>query len=660
MPQSECCHVHPEQDGPAIASDATINDRLFALIIGINEYKNANTRNLKGCVPDSENFCRFLTESLHANPLHIKHLRNTEATREGILSAFETHLIGNQKIQQDDAIIFYFAGHGSEEFIGESWLTGNKMESICPHDIGTEVRGIPDRTFDCLMRQLASLKGDNITAIFDSCHSGGMGRDSDIENARYLPPPNSPFPQGLDSDIWDKEISNSRAHPTSHVQDPYVPYPSLKSHVLLAACQHDELAYEGSTTVGNRYTGAFTSILLDVLRHPECILAETTYIGLFHTLESPGNKTRLSKQTPYVEGDNKTKILFSTKDTGRYFPVSLSADGKVSAAVGTIHGVDKETLFVIISGNDRFQGLYPSKVMSLSCQFESLHHKTLKDDARAEVTKWNQPHLKVFIHPSRNCRSVSDPNYLAADVAILSLDGSRLELERRDGLLPRYTERFISVVPRDATGASESAIPNTLGHTSAIIIAMTHFNFHLLRQNRSNTVGDKLTVKLERLGDGQRGESGEFTYGPAKGSTITGSAKITDRQNFYCMTLSIRDFSTPLFPYVFAFDALTYEIACFYHPELVKVGPLRTNQVVSIGYGNQGGDPFQFQPNEVTFFKVFVTSKYVDMRSLVQDSPFSEDAALNATGRLPKRFSGIFDGFWESNWIQFYEWLSPR
>lgn len=138
---------------------------MFALIIGINKYQDENIRNLEGCIRDSENICKFLTESLYANPLHIRHLRDWEATRKGILSAFEEHLVNNQEIRQNDAIVFYFAGHGSYEIPEENHLTGNKMETICPYDDRKGVRGIPDRTFASLMRRLAIRKGNNIVSV---------------------------------------------------------------------------------------------------------------------------------------------------------------------------------------------------------------------------------------------------------------------------------------------------------------------------------------------------------------------------------------------------------------------------------------------------------------------------------------------------------------
>ena len=137
------------------------DDRFFALIIGIDNYQNEEIRKLKGCVNDSENVCLFLTEYLHVNPAHIKHLRDGEATRENILSAFEKHLISNQEIQLNDAIVFYFGGHGS----CAKHPDGNIMQTICPYDYRMGVRAITDQFIASLMRRLANLKGNNIVSV---------------------------------------------------------------------------------------------------------------------------------------------------------------------------------------------------------------------------------------------------------------------------------------------------------------------------------------------------------------------------------------------------------------------------------------------------------------------------------------------------------------
>ncbi|KAF8814454.1 hypothetical protein BYT27DRAFT_7129978 [Phlegmacium glaucopus] len=235
-------------------------------------------------------------------------------------------------------------------------------------------------------------------------------------------------------------------------------------------------------------------------------------------------------------------------------------------------------------------------------------------------------------------------------VAFQSPDGS-MKLERRDELIPRYTESVID---------PQNAVPD-----DAMIAAITRFNFHLLCQSNFNIIGEKLRVKLERLST--PGDNIDISYSPVKnaediftsgellmplteikkGPKVTAAVKLPDLNHLFGFTLSVFDVQTPLFPYVFGFDASTYEIASFYHPDPTKEGPLRANSVVTIGYGTEGGYPIEFQPNEVTFFKIFVTSKYVDLTGLEQESPFF----LQGAGRMPTRPpAAIPCDFWES-WI---------
>ncbi|KZT03692.1 uncharacterized protein LAESUDRAFT_623760, partial [Laetiporus sulphureus 93-53] len=154
---------------------------IFTLLVAIDKYKNHVIPPLTGCMNDGNNFKEFLETTLHVAQTHIKYLVNHEATRESILSAFKEHLIENNAIWAGDAIIFFYAGHGSRVVAPPQWsFKQNFVEIIVPHDQGKTgghtIYGIPDYTFSALMCELALKKGDNITAIFDSCHSGGMAR----------------------------------------------------------------------------------------------------------------------------------------------------------------------------------------------------------------------------------------------------------------------------------------------------------------------------------------------------------------------------------------------------------------------------------------------------------------------------------------------------
>jgi len=180
--------------------------RMFALVIAIDEYKNGKINNLQGCVYDGVD---FLTKMLHVPDSRLVKLTNADATRANILETFDKHLINNPHIDRGDPIVILYAGHGNRMKAPLNWAAENDMiETICPHDEQTHdekekmVHGIPDRTFDGLMRRLAYEKGDNILAIFDCCHSGGVMRGM-IGTPRGLSPKLdlAQIPEDLDEGI---------------------------------------------------------------------------------------------------------------------------------------------------------------------------------------------------------------------------------------------------------------------------------------------------------------------------------------------------------------------------------------------------------------------------------------------------------------------------
>ena len=122
-------------------------------------------------------------------PRNVLVLLNESATRDNIITAFTSHLLNNERIVQDDIILVFYAGHG-DSVEAPGWNTdGRKVETICPYDVtafSEQTRrllevgdahavpptyGIPDRTINALLRQLAKNKGDNIVRPL-KCSSG--------------------------------------------------------------------------------------------------------------------------------------------------------------------------------------------------------------------------------------------------------------------------------------------------------------------------------------------------------------------------------------------------------------------------------------------------------------------------------------------------------
>lgn len=155
---------------------ASTAPRIFALVVAIDEYKSPEFQHLTGCKNDGHRFVRFLTGVLGVPSSQITFLANEEASQGEILRRFDQFLVRNADIRRDDAIVFFFAGHGSQVDAPPGWVTeDNKIETLCPYDVytdgddGEEIWGISDRRMDALMRNLAFEKGDNIVCLSLSC-----------------------------------------------------------------------------------------------------------------------------------------------------------------------------------------------------------------------------------------------------------------------------------------------------------------------------------------------------------------------------------------------------------------------------------------------------------------------------------------------------------
>ncbi|KAJ7511634.1 hypothetical protein B0H11DRAFT_1952352 [Mycena galericulata] len=277
---------------------------IFALIIGIDKYKADEYQfgRLKAAVNDAKLFKKFLTDAHQYGGLQVPlsqivFLENAQATHKGILSKFQSHFLDNEDIPEhgNAAMIFFFAGHGSRiHSDGNRGATDSKVEVICPFDErsrgddGEEVGPIPDYVLAQLLKKLADRKGNNITVVMDACNSGGMARDR--ENLRVRSP-------HIPSYISSPRVEGKAAE--SH----RVWSPSSDSHILLAACGPEDMAYE--TSSHGHFTERLILAFRDAVRK-----GPTTYIDLIEGLPT----FPVRSQIPRCIGLNQHRILFSKNE----------------------------------------------------------------------------------------------------------------------------------------------------------------------------------------------------------------------------------------------------------------------------------------------------------------------------------------------------------
>ncbi len=150
----------------------------LALLVGIDQYSQGNRpiQWLNGCKTDVTLQQELLIHRFKFAPGDIVTLTDQQATRQNILDKFQTHLI--ERAKPGDIVVFHFSGHGSR-LLDPDPLEGKPYNSaFVPFDAGSlnpdgSVNDIMGHTLFLLM---SALKTQNVTAVLDSCYSGGGTR----------------------------------------------------------------------------------------------------------------------------------------------------------------------------------------------------------------------------------------------------------------------------------------------------------------------------------------------------------------------------------------------------------------------------------------------------------------------------------------------------
>lgn len=147
--------------------------RKLAMLVGINQYPVY--RPLKGCLTDVDLQRELLINRFGFSPsdiIEISDTANLKPNRENILQVFQKHLIDQAK--PGDVVVFHYSGHGAEVFDPDPVYDNSVLNgTIVPNDTHPSFGPVPDIMGRTLFLLMNAIKTDNVTAILDSCHSGG-------------------------------------------------------------------------------------------------------------------------------------------------------------------------------------------------------------------------------------------------------------------------------------------------------------------------------------------------------------------------------------------------------------------------------------------------------------------------------------------------------
>ncbi|KAH7337408.1 caspase domain-containing protein [Rhizoctonia solani] len=664
--------------------------RLYGLIIGINNYKEPRIHpNLLGCVGDAKLMLKYFTDK-GVPENNFKCLFDQEATRDGILNAFVNNLINNPSIQPHDPIVIYYAGHGDRMRAPHGWQsTDGVIEMILPHDASTwdtserYIHGIPDLTLAFLLYKLSQEKGNNITVILDSCHSGS-GTRGEIRARNSHDPNAPPVPNELDGKLrrslavdYPSEVEHNV---TSKQDSGTLLAPSLETHVLLAACRDDELAQEipnvdeESGEVGDPpSSGVFTTALLKELG--KCNLATTSYTTLIRNLLA-GYREYLSKstepllpQTFQCEGRNQDRLLFSVQysvSKGKISLITTTDKAVYRVRVGTAQGVVAGTEFGVFSTSMSSMApplaiLVAKDVGPMSSHLHGAEPNSPPDipkDAYVTILRYNDHSNGVRIWVDEAVKELPPWKEALASLKSLPVSWAASREGHDIELLPSKVGvelRGAHLIPGQIETSHTIDHGRTGQQLAELLAAVVYFHFHLKIRNKNAPVRTQLGMALRELIE-KDNSWGSIIY-EAKGDNLFGNSLAAgtvatlypDTDKAFGLELTNHS-GENLYPYVLYYDFEDYSVGCLYEPPS-RSGrpPLQAGGTLAIGYGSSGSQPFQVDftnpesDKEYGAFVLLVFSEWVDITYLQQESPLEAKLFESRGERRGRYTSSVWD-----------------
>jgi peptidoglycan/xylan/chitin deacetylase (PgdA/CDA1 family)/tetratricopeptide (TPR) repeat protein len=146
----------------------------WAVIIGINDYQN--WPKLRYAVNDANGVEEALISHFGFQRDHIRKLLNGDATRQRIMEVLGDEFTDGKKVQRDDRVFFFFAGHGATRTFEDN----RQLGFIVPVDADATNYYSTAISMTSLREASDLIPAKHIYFVMDSCYSGlaltrGMG-----------------------------------------------------------------------------------------------------------------------------------------------------------------------------------------------------------------------------------------------------------------------------------------------------------------------------------------------------------------------------------------------------------------------------------------------------------------------------------------------------
>lgn len=247
-------------------------------------------------------------------------LENEQATHRNIIDTIQNHLIA--KAKKGDVIILHFSGHGSQVKDDSGDEIDELDETLVPYDSRTPgVFDITDDEINGLIGQLAQ-KTNNITLIFDTCHSGTSTKGGNITREIEMDKRQQPIPHQYATSLRMGE-GEADIRPTN------------ADYVLISGSLAKQLSNE--TDFEGRRHGVLTWFLASALKGAS---DRATYRDIMIEVKREVN-ARFPTQEPQLEGPGQDVVVFGVDRvlTKPYVLVDPIGTGRVRIEAGKAFGL---------------------------------------------------------------------------------------------------------------------------------------------------------------------------------------------------------------------------------------------------------------------------------------------------------------------------------
>jgi len=315
---------------------------LRALLVGVADYPaESGVPPLRGPVRDVEAIRKLLLYRFQVEPERIRVLQNEEATVEGIVRAFDEHLL--EEVEGGEEVLFYFSGHGSRVHDVSGRESDGLDSSLVAYDSRTGGRdGDYDVTDDMLYSLFRPLveKGAHVVVMTDSCHSGGVTRGQ--VRVRGADGGRAGVGGVVDWPFWPETVpffDDDQRDGSAGLGRGGLDSAGLERFVHLGACTPDQEAVECDVETGVQ--GVFTWAILDVMRqlHADLTWSDvaTRAAARVRLLDS------LHTQTLWIDGGGSRREVFGNRFVpalDRFVVSDVGPDRTLSLAGGALHGLE--------------------------------------------------------------------------------------------------------------------------------------------------------------------------------------------------------------------------------------------------------------------------------------------------------------------------------